>query len=46
MNELNVERNVPIYDAAKEMGKSQQCIRIGLQRKLFDFGFAQKIPRK
>ena len=44
MNGVKVERNVSIQEAAKEMGKSLQCIRIGLQRNLFDFGFAQIIP--
>ena len=44
MNEVKIKRNVSIQEAAKEMGKSLQCIRIGLQRKLFEFGFAQKIP--
>ena len=41
---IKVERTVSIQEAAKEMGKSLQCIRIGLQRNLFDFGFAQIIP--
>ncbi len=44
MNEVKIKRNVSIQEAAKEMGKSLQCIRIGLQRDLFGFGFAQKIP--
>lgn len=46
MNVVKIEKNVSIQEAAKEMGKSLQCIRIGLQRNLFDFGFAQKMPRK
>ena len=41
---IKVERNVSIQEAAKEMRKSLQCIRIGLQRNIFEFGFAQKIP--
>ena len=44
MNGVKIKRNVSIQEAAKEMGKSLQCIRIGLQRDLFGFGFAQKIP--
>lgn len=46
MNGVKVERNVPIQEAAKEMGKSMQFVRIGLQRGLLTFGTAQMIPRE
>lgn len=38
--------NVPIKEAAKYMGKSQQFIRIGLQRKSLPFGVAEKLSTK
>jgi hypothetical protein len=38
--------NVPIKEAAKYMGKSQQFIRIGLQRKNLPFGVAEKLSTK
>ena len=44
MNGVKIKRNVSIKEAAKEMGKSEQCVRVRLQRDLFGFGFAQKIP--
>lgn len=45
---------MPLKDVALKMGVSQQTIRIGLQRKIFPFGWAIKrnhrysyyIPRK
>ncbi|MCI3029757.1 helix-turn-helix transcriptional regulator [Desemzia sp. C1] len=38
--------NVPISVAAKKMGKSEQFIRVGLQRGVFDFGYAVKMSSK
>ena len=38
-------KNMKVIDAAREMGKSVQYIRIGLQRGFFKFGTAQVIPR-
>ena len=38
--------NVSIKEAAKYMGKSQQFIRIGLQRKNLPFGVAEKLSTK
>ena len=36
-------RNVPISEIAKATGKDAQYIRIGLQRGVFNFGYALKI---
>lgn len=36
-------RNVPIEELARAFGKSQQFIRIGLQRKTLSFGTAFKL---
>ena len=41
-----MNRNVKIEEAAKEMGKSQQFIRIGLQRKTLPFGVTEKLSTK
>lgn len=35
--------NIKVSDAAKIMGKSQQFIRVGLQRNLLPFGTAIKM---
>lgn len=44
-----VEKNIPnisISEAAKEMGKSQSFVRIGLQRGTLPFGTAEKLSSK
>lgn len=41
-----MSKNVKIEEAAKEMGKSQQFVRIGLQRKTLPFGVAEKLSTK
>ena len=33
-------RNVPINEIAKATGKSQQFIRIGIQKRILQFGYA------
>ncbi len=43
---MNDTKNMTIKEVAEELGKSQQYVRIGIQRKLLDFGTAQKMPRK
>lgn len=35
-------RNVPITEIAKATGKSQQFIRIGIQKRILQFGYALK----
>lgn len=35
-------RKVTVKDAARMLGVTEQCIRIGLQREKFDFGVAFK----
>lgn len=40
---INEDKNVPIEIAAKLLGKSEQFIRIALQRGTAPFGFATKI---
>lgn len=45
-NRLKMNNNVPIKEAAKYMGKSQQFIRIGLQRNHLPFGVAEKLSTK
>ncbi len=35
-------RNVPIIEIAKATGKDPQFIRIGLQKRIFKFGYAFK----
>ena len=37
-------RNVPVAEAARIMDKSQQFIRVALQRQLVPFGFAVRMP--
>ena len=36
-------RNVPIGEIASAIGKSQQFIRVGLQKGVLKFGFAYKV---
>lgn len=43
MNELK-RRNISVKKAAQIMGKSEQFIRIGLQRGLLPFGTAMMLP--
>jgi hypothetical protein len=43
---MNKEINISIADAAKKLNKSQQFIRIGLQRGLLPFGVAIKMSSK
>jgi hypothetical protein len=38
------KRSISIKEAAELMGKSEQFIRIGLQRELLKFGVATKMP--
>ncbi|WP_446786815.1 hypothetical protein [Macellibacteroides fermentans] len=40
------ERNLPIREAARLMGKSDQFVRLGLQRGAFPFGTAVKVSSK
>ena len=44
--DTETKNNVSIAEAAKEMDKSQQYIRIGLQRGILTFVTAQIMPRK
>ncbi len=37
-------KNMKIADAAREMGKSLQFVRVSLQNKIFPFGVAEKLP--
>ena len=39
----NMKENVSVADTAKVLGKSEQFVRIGLQRNLLPFGVAIKI---
>ncbi|MBO0586152.1 hypothetical protein [Sporosarcina sp. E16_8] len=39
-------QNIKISDAAKLMGKSQQFVRVGLQRNILPFGFAVQMSSK
>ena len=41
-----MSNNMSIKEAAKYMGKSQQFIRIGLQRNHLPFGVAEKLSTK
>lgn len=41
-----VTTNVPIAIAAKKLGKSEQFVRVGLQRGVFDFGYAVQVSTK
>lgn len=45
MNEIN-GKHLPVIKAAEIMGKSQQFVRIGLQRGLLPFGTAVKMSSK
>lgn len=40
------EKNLPIKKAARLMGKSEQFVRIGLQRGILPFGAAVKVSTK
>lgn len=40
------EKNMSVKEAAQRMGKSEQFVRIGLQRGLIPFGFAVKCSGK
>lgn len=40
------EKKMSIKEAAAELGKNQQFVRIGLQRGILTFGVAQKLPGK
>lgn len=37
---MNEPQNIKVSDAAKLIGKSQQFVRIGLQRNILPFGYA------
>lgn len=37
---MSEPQNVKVADAAKMIGKSQQFVRIGLQREILPFGYA------
>ena len=39
------KRSISVKQAAELMGKSEQFIRIGLQRGLLPFGVATKMPK-
>jgi ATP-dependent protease HslVU (ClpYQ) ATPase subunit len=39
-------RNLPIKEAARMMAKSEQFVRIGLQRNILPFGSAVKVSTK
>lgn len=41
-----VKQNIKVSEAAKMMGKSEQFIRIGLQRQLLPFGVAVQMSEK
>ncbi|MDD3049753.1 MAG: helix-turn-helix transcriptional regulator [Candidatus Cloacimonetes bacterium] len=45
-NEAGEEKSVPVEKAASLMGKSQQFIRVGLQRGLLPFGSAVKLSSR
>lgn len=40
------DKNLPIEEAAKIMGKSKQFVRVGLQRGIFPFGSAVKLSSR
>lgn len=40
------DKNLPVEEAAKIMGKSRQFVRVGLQRGLLPFGSAVKLSSK
>lgn len=39
-------KNLPVKDAAQMLGKSEQFVRIGLQRSILPFGSAVKVSTK
>lgn len=39
-------KNVPVSEAAKRIGKSEQFIRVGLQRNILPFGVAVKLSSR
>jgi hypothetical protein len=39
-------RSISIHDAAKLLGKSEQFVRIGLQRNILPFGSAVKLSTR
>lgn len=41
-----MKQNVKVSDVAKLLGKSEQFVRIGLQRQILTFGTAIKISKK
>lgn len=41
--DTEIQNNVPVIEAAKEMGKSPQFIRVNLQNKKLPFGTAEII---
>lgn len=41
-----MSESIPVSEAAKMIGKSEQFIRIGLQRKLLPFGVAVQMSSK
>ena len=43
---MEMEKNIKIKDAAKLMGKSENFVRIGLQRGTLKFGVAEKLSSK
>ena len=43
MEKIMSIENIKIKEAAKLMGKSEQFIRVGLQQKIFPFGYAVKM---
>ncbi|MEC5422360.1 hypothetical protein QGM71_02500 [Virgibacillus sp. C22-A2] len=43
MQQVEEQQNIKIKEAARILGKSEQFIRIGLQRNIFPFGYAVKM---
>ncbi|WKY44188.1 hypothetical protein Q5O14_16415 [Eubacteriaceae bacterium ES2] len=43
MNDVKTEKNVSVKEAAQLLGKSEQFIRIGLQRGILPIGVAIKV---
>ncbi|PID22471.1 hypothetical protein CSV61_02165 [Sporosarcina sp. P3] len=43
---MNGNKNVKVSEAAKVIGKSEQFVRIGLQRNILPFGYAVKMSSK
>lgn len=39
-------KNVPVAEAAKRLGKSEQFIRVGLQRRMLPFGVAVQLSSR